>query len=128
MKNQSLSYNQLCHLLKTSLEPPTTCTKSLRHVGKTLQQMIDEGVGSSCQNPINIDQLDDGPGSSCHNPIVVDHPHTDNTIAKLSIQFQLFFPRHSQTSEKYKFKVLPEGSIYKEEQSDQNDCFILQVI
>ena len=62
-----------------SLEPPTTHTELLRHIGKTLQQMIDEGVGSSHKNPIDIDQLDDSPGLSCHNPIVVDHPHTDNT-------------------------------------------------
>ena len=60
-------------------KPPTTHTESLRHVGKTLQQMIDEGVGSSCQNPIDIDQLDNGPGSSHHNPIDVDHPHTNDT-------------------------------------------------
>ena len=62
-----------------NLEPPTTHKESIQHKGKTLQQMIDEGAGSSQQNPIDIDQFDDGPGSSRYNPIDVDHPHADVT-------------------------------------------------
>ena len=60
--------------LEEELEPPTTHEESTQHEGKTLQQMIDEGAGSSQQNPINIDQFDDGPGSSYGNPIDVDNP------------------------------------------------------
>ena len=54
--------------------PPTTHDDLTRHEGKTLQQMIEEGAGSSQQNPIDIDQFDDGPGSSYSNPIDVDNP------------------------------------------------------
>ena len=54
--------------------PPTTHDNWTQHEGKTLQQMIEEGAGSSQQNPINIDQFDDGPGSSHGNPIDVDNP------------------------------------------------------
>ena len=54
-------------------EPPTTHDDLTRHEGKTLQQMIEEGAGSSRQNPIDIDQFDDGPGSSHGNPIDVDN-------------------------------------------------------
>ena len=60
--------------LEEELEPPTTHEESIQHEGKTLQQMIDEGVRSSQQNPIKIDQFDDGPGSSHNNPIDVDNP------------------------------------------------------
>ena len=55
-------------------EPPTTHDDLTRHEGKTLQQMIEEGAGSSRQTPIDIDQFDDGPGSSYGNPIDVDNP------------------------------------------------------
>ena len=65
--------------LDEELEPPTTHKESIQHEGKTLQQMINEGAGSSQQNPIDIDQFDDGPGSLQYNPIDVDHPHTDVT-------------------------------------------------
>ena len=65
--------------LDEELEPPTTHAELIQHVSKTLQQMIDEGVGSSRQNPINIDQFDEGPGSSWYNPIDIDHPHTNDT-------------------------------------------------
>ena len=41
--------------LEDELEPPTTHDDSTRHKGKTLQQMIEEGAGSSQQNPIDID-------------------------------------------------------------------------
>ena len=82
--------------LEDQLEPPTTHNNSTRHEGKTLQQMIEEGAGSSQQNPINIDQFDDGPGSSYGNPIDVDNPidipnpyalhilprQSDNSLAK----------------------------------------------
>ena len=54
--------------------PPITHDDSTRHEGKTLQQMIEEGAGSSQQNPININQFDDGPGSSYGNLIDVDNP------------------------------------------------------
>ena len=54
--------------------PPTTQDDPAQHKGKTLQQMIEEGAGSSQQHPINIDQFDDGPGSSYNNPIDVDNP------------------------------------------------------
>ena len=60
--------------LEDESEPPTTHDDSTRHEGKTLQQMIEEGAGSSQQNPIDIDQFDDGPGSSYGNPIDVDNP------------------------------------------------------
>ena len=59
--------------LEEELEPPTTHEESTQHEGKTLQQMINEGAGSSQQNPIDIDQFDDGPGSSYDNPIDVDN-------------------------------------------------------
>ena len=72
----SLSYAMA---LDEELEPPTTHEESIQHEGKTLQQMIDEGTGSSQQNPIDIDQFDYGPGSSQYNPIEVNHPHTDVT-------------------------------------------------
>ena len=65
--------------LDEELEPPTTHEESIQHEGKTLQQMIDEGAGSSQQNPIDIDQFDDGPGSLQYNPIDIDNPHTDVT-------------------------------------------------
>ena len=64
--------------LDEELVPPTTHEESIQHEGKTLQQMIDEGTGSSQQNPIDIDQFDDGPGLLQYNPIDVDHP-TDVT-------------------------------------------------
>ena len=82
--------------LEEELEPPTTHEDSTQHEGKTLQQMIDEGAGSSPQNPIDIDQFDDGPGSSYSNPIDVNNPidipnpyafrilpqRSDNSLAK----------------------------------------------
>ena len=60
--------------LEDESEPPTTHDDLTRHEGKTLQQMIEEGAGSSQQSPIDIDQFDDGPGSSYSNPIDVDNP------------------------------------------------------
>ena len=60
--------------LEDESEPPTTHDDSTRHEGKTLQQMIEEGAGSSPHNPINIDQFNDGPRSSYGNPIDVDNP------------------------------------------------------
>ena len=53
--------------------PPTTQDDPIHHEGKTLQQMIEEGAGSSQQHPIDIDQFDDGPGSSYDNPIDVNN-------------------------------------------------------
>ena len=67
----SLSYAMA---LEEESEPPTTHEDSTQHKGKTLQQMIEEGAGSSQQNPIDIDQFNDGPGSSYSNPIDVDNP------------------------------------------------------
>ena len=62
--------------------PPTTQDDPNHHEGKTLQQMIEEGAGSSQQHPIDIDQFDDGPGSSYGNPIDVDNPiNTSNPYA-----------------------------------------------
>ena len=60
--------------LKDKSGPPTTQDDPTQHEGKTLQQMIEEGAGSSQQHPIDIDQFDDGPGSSYGNPIDVDNP------------------------------------------------------
>ena len=60
--------------LEDESEPPTTQDDPIQHEGKTLQQMIEEGAGSSQQHPIDIDQFDDGPGSSYYNPIDVDNP------------------------------------------------------
>ena len=60
--------------LEDKLGPPTTQDDPTQHEGKTLQQMIEEGAGSSQQHPIDIDQFDDGPGSSHDNPIDVDNP------------------------------------------------------
>ena len=60
--------------LEEESEPPTTHDDLTQHKGKTLQQMIEEGAGSSQQNPIDIDQFNDGPGSSYGNPIDVDNP------------------------------------------------------
>ena len=77
--------------LDEELEPPTTHEESIQHEGKTLQQMIDEGAGSSQQNPIDIDQFDEGPGLLRYNPIDIDHPHTDITNP-------------------YAFRVLPQWS------------------
>ena len=53
---------------------PTTQVDWTQHEGKTLQQLIEEGIGSSRQRPIDIDQFDNGPGSSQINPINVDDP------------------------------------------------------
>ena len=60
--------------LEEESEPPTTHDNLTQHKGKTLQQMIEEGAGSSPQNPIDIDQFNDGPGSSYGNPIDVNNP------------------------------------------------------
>ena len=60
--------------LKEESEPPTTHEDLTQHEGKTLQQMIEEGIGSSQQNPINIDQFNDGPGLLYGNPIDVNNP------------------------------------------------------
>ena len=68
----SLSY---ATALEEESEPPTTHEDLTQHEGKTLQQMIEEGAGSSQQNPIDIDQFDDGPGSSYDNPIDVNIPN-----------------------------------------------------
>ena len=74
-----MSSSSYATALDEELEPPTTHEESIQHEGKTLQQMINEGTGSSQQNPIDIDQFDEGPGPSQYNPIDVDHPHTDVT-------------------------------------------------
>ena len=76
--------------LDEELEPPTTHEESIQHEGKTLQQMIDEGTGSSQQNPIDIDQFDNGPGLSQYNLIDIDHgrsnpSHGEQVILKSEI-------------------------------------------
>ena len=73
-----MSSSSYATALEEGLEPPTTHEESTQHEGKTLQQMINEGAGSSQQNPIDIDQFNDGPGSSYNNPIDVNNP-TDVT-------------------------------------------------
>ena len=69
-----LSSSSYVTALEDEPEPPITHDDLAQHEGKTLQQMIEKGAGSSPHNPIDIDQFDDGPGSSYHNPIDVDSP------------------------------------------------------
>ena len=74
LEPSDMSSSSYATALEGKSEPPTTHDDLTQNEGKTLQQMIEEGAGSSQQNPINIDQFDDGPGSSYSNPIDVDNP------------------------------------------------------